>query len=47
MLYSNDINIIVLDKTIKNRVYRLLLIDKLRIFKKNYLVEILEVLLSI
>jgi hypothetical protein len=37
----------VLDKTVKNRVYRLLLTDKLRIFKKDYLVEMLEVLLSI
>jgi hypothetical protein len=37
----------MLDKTVKNRAYRLLLTDKLRIFKKNYLVEMLEILLSI
>jgi hypothetical protein len=47
VLYSSDINMTVLDKTIKNRVYRLLLTDELRIFKKNYLVEVLEILLSI
>jgi hypothetical protein len=47
ILYSSDINIIILDKIIKNCIYRLLLIDELRIFKKNYLVKILEILLSI
>jgi hypothetical protein len=46
VLYNSNINITVLDKTVKNRVYRLLLTDKLRIFKKNYLVEMLEILLS-
>jgi hypothetical protein len=47
VLYSSNINITILDKTIKNRVYRLLLTDKLRIFKKNYLVEILGILLNV
>jgi hypothetical protein len=47
VLYSEDINVSVLDKTVKNRVYRLSLIDKLKIFKKNYLVEVLEVSLSV
>jgi hypothetical protein len=47
MLYSDNINITVLDKTVKDYRYRLLLTDELRIFKKNYLVEILEILLSI
>jgi hypothetical protein len=47
VLYSSDINITVLDKTVKNRVYRLLLTDELRIFKKDYLVKILGILLSI
>jgi hypothetical protein len=37
----------VLDKTVKDRIYRLLLTDELRIFKKNYLVEMLEILLSV
>jgi hypothetical protein len=41
VLYSGNINMTVLDKTVKNRVYRLLLTDKLRIFKKDYLVKIL------
>jgi hypothetical protein len=47
MLYSSNINITILDKTVKNYIYRLLLIDELRIFKKDYLVKILEILLSI
>jgi hypothetical protein len=47
VLYSGNINVTVLDKTVKDRVYRLLLIDELRIFKKDYLVEVLEVLLSV
>jgi hypothetical protein len=47
VLYSSNINITILDKAVKNCVYRLLLTDELRIFKKNYLVKVLEVLLSI
>jgi hypothetical protein len=47
VLYSSNINVTVLDKTVKDRAYRLLLIDELRIFKKNYLVGMLEILLSI
>jgi hypothetical protein len=47
MLHSSNINITVLDKTVKNCIYRLLLTDKLRIFKKDYLVEVLEILLSV
>jgi hypothetical protein len=47
MLYSGNINITVLDETVKNRVYRLLLTDELRIFKKDYLVEVLGILLSV
>jgi hypothetical protein len=47
VLHSGNINVTVLDKTVKNRAYRLLLTDELRIFKKNYLVKVLEVLLSI
>jgi hypothetical protein len=47
VLYSSNINMTVLDKTVKNRVYRLLLTDELRIFKKDYLIEVLEVLLSV
>jgi hypothetical protein len=47
VLYSGDINMTVLDKIIKDCAYRLLLTDELRIFKKDYSVEMLEVLLSI
>jgi hypothetical protein len=46
MLHNSNINMTVLDKTVKNCIYKLLLTDKLRIFKKDYLVEVLEVLLS-
>jgi hypothetical protein len=47
VLYSSNINVTVLDKTVKDRVYRLLFTDELRIFKKDYLVKMLEVLLSV
>jgi hypothetical protein len=47
VLYSGDINVTVLDETAKNHAYKLLLINKLRIFKKDYLVEVLEILLSV
>jgi hypothetical protein len=47
VLHSEDINVSMLDKTVKNRVYRLLLTNKLKIFKKNYLVEILKISLSV
>ena len=47
ILYSGNINITILDKTVKDHVYRLLSTNELRIFKKNYLVEVLEVSLSI
>jgi hypothetical protein len=47
VLYSGNINVTVLDKTVKNRAYRLLLTDELRIFKKDYLVEMPGVLLSV
>jgi hypothetical protein len=38
---------IILNKTAKNRVYRFLLIDELKIFKKDYLIKILKVPLNI
>jgi hypothetical protein len=37
VLHSSNINVTILDKTVKNRTYRLLLTDKLRTFKKDYL----------
>ena len=47
ILYSDNINITILDKTVKDYVYRLLLTNELRIFKKNYLVKVLGVPLSV
>jgi hypothetical protein len=47
VLYNRDIDITVSDKTAKNRVYRLLLINELKIFKKNYLVKMSDILLSV
>jgi hypothetical protein len=47
VLYSGDINVTIPDKTVKDRVYRLSLTNKLKIFKKNYLVKILEISLSV
>jgi hypothetical protein len=37
----------ILDKTIKNHIYRLLLTNELKIFKKNYLVKMLEIPLNV
>jgi hypothetical protein len=47
VLHSGNINVTVPDKTAKDRAYRLLLTDELRIFKKDYLVKMLEILLSV
>jgi hypothetical protein len=47
VLHSGDIDVTVLDKTVKDRVYRLPLIDKLKIFKKDYLVKMPEIPLSV
>jgi hypothetical protein len=47
VLYSGDIDIIIINKAFKNRVYGLLLIEELKIYKKNYLIKILSILLSV
>ena len=47
ILHSSDIDMTMLDETSKDYIYRLLSIDELKIFKKDYLVEVLGVLLSI
>jgi hypothetical protein len=47
VLHSGNINVTVLDETAKDRAYRLLSTDELRIFKKDYLVEVLGVPLSV
>ena len=43
---SEDINVTVSDETIRDRAQRFLSIKDFKIFKKDYLVEILEVLLT-
>jgi len=47
VLYSGDIDIIILDKASKNRTYGLLLIEELKIYKKDYLIEIPSILFSV
>jgi hypothetical protein len=47
VLYNDDINMILLDKAIKDKTQGLLLIKSLKIFKRDYLVKILEVSLNI
>src|SRR5450755_3594086 len=47
LLYSGDIDIIILDKAFKNRTYGLLLTEKLKIYKKDYLIEVSSILLSV
>jgi DNA polymerase III sliding clamp (beta) subunit (PCNA family) len=47
VLHSEDIDVTVPDKTVKDRVYRLPSTDELKIFKKNYLVKMSEISLSV
>jgi hypothetical protein len=47
VLYSSDIDVIILDKVFKNRIYGLLLTEALKIYKKDYLVEVSSILLSV
>jgi len=47
VLYSGDIDIIILNKAFKDRARGLLLTKKLKIFKKDYLIEISNILLSV
>jgi hypothetical protein len=47
VLYSSDINIIILDEASKNKAYGLLLIEELKIYKKDYLIEVLSILLNV
>ena len=47
VLHSGDIDVTVPDETAKDRVYGLPSTDELRIFKKDYLMEMLGVLLSV
>jgi hypothetical protein len=47
VLHSGDIDIIILDKASKDKAHGLLLTEELKIYKKEYLIEILDVLLSV
>jgi hypothetical protein len=47
VLYSGDIDIIILNKAFKDKAYRLLLIEELKIYKKDYLIKIPSILLSV
>ena len=47
VLHSGDIDVTLLDEAIKDRAQGLPLIEGLKIFKRDYLVEILEVLFSV
>ncbi len=47
VLRSGDIDVTVPDETAKDRAYGLPSTDELRIFKKDYLVEVLGVPLSV
>jgi hypothetical protein len=47
VLYSSNINIIVLDKVVRDKVQGLLFTEELKIFKRDHLIEVPSVLLSI
>jgi hypothetical protein len=47
ILYSDDIDVTILDEAFKDRAYKLLLTETLKIYKKNYLIEILSIPLSV
>ena len=46
MLHSNNIDVFLLMKTARNRAQALFLIKDFKIFKRNYLIEISEVSLT-
>jgi hypothetical protein len=47
VLHSGDIDIIILDKVSKNKAHGLLLIEELKIYKKDYLIKVPSILLSV
>jgi hypothetical protein len=47
VLYSGDINIIISDKAFKDRAHELPLTEKFKIYKKDYLIKIFNILLSV
>jgi hypothetical protein len=47
VLYSGDIDVIILDEAFKNKAYGLLLTEELKIYKKNYFTKVPGILLSV
>jgi hypothetical protein len=47
VLYSGDIDVIILNKAFKNRTHGLLLTEELKIYKKEYLIKVSGILLSV
>jgi hypothetical protein len=47
VLYSGDIDIIILDEASKNRAHGLPLTKEFKIYKKDYLIEVFSILLSV
>jgi hypothetical protein len=47
VFYSGDIDIIILNKVFKDKAYGLLLTKEFKIYKKDYFIKILNILLSI
>jgi hypothetical protein len=47
VLYSDDIDIIILDKAFKDRAYGLPLTEKLKIYKKDYFIKVSNIPLSV
>jgi hypothetical protein len=47
VLYNGDINVIILDEASKNKTHGLLLIKELKIYKKDYLIKVPGISLSV
>jgi hypothetical protein len=47
VLYNGDIDVIISDEAFKNRAHGLLLTEELKIYKKDYLIEVSSILLSV
>jgi hypothetical protein len=47
VFYNGDIDIIILNKAFKDKAHGLLLIKELKIYKKDYLIKVPSILLSV
>jgi hypothetical protein len=47
VLHSGDIDVIILNKVSKNKAYGLLLTEELKIYKKDYLIKVLDIIFSV